>query len=1590
MSCFFEFLSPKHHKKFVTFFHQAPSSVALTALMMLATFAAPAADRTWTGGGVDNNWSTGANWGGPAPAANDNLIFSGAVRLNNTNDFVGLSVNWIRFANGGFTLNGNPLTLGNSASALTNSAGTNIIALNLAVATANSQSWNIAAGSELRLAGALTNNSSGSPLGFVNGGGTLRITSTNFQSTRMLTTFNGTVIDDGANILISNDGWRFSPTNAAQSAVGILTNNGFISISGASSLRMGQLQSSLAAGAATVTIYSGTVLLLPTGNNGAPSYGGCITLGENPNVTATINQNGGLVWLNPLVSLPGDLNAGNLIYGANATGNGTYNLNGGVLMLRSITNRNLGGTAVFNFNGGTLKPIASSAIFFPNQITANVQSGGALIDTTNFNIAIAQNLFGVGALTKLGSGTLTLSGTNSYAGATVVSNGTLLVNGINSGINVVAGTLGGTGTIAGSVSVLPNGVFSPGSGVGAITVQSNLTLAGTVFLEVDKSQIVSNDFAQVSGSLINLGAIVSITNLGPALVAGDSFKFFSKPMLNGAGVTFSPASPGGGFAWTNRLALDGSVGVVVAPILPTPADLIGLTISAGTLSPAFNSNILSYAASAAYTNSSIALMPTAGTPSATIRVICNGVTNVTMSGVASVVALKPGANVIDVQVTAPDNSITKDYVVNFTRTPPNVVLILADDQGFSDWSCYGSAISTPTLDRLASAGLRFRQFYNCARCSPTRCAILTGLYTAQVAVDPSQALPNLRNDNNVTIAELLGANGYRTYMAGKWHLGNGALLPESRGFDQVFRYVSGTDHSEDTWNTNAYTFVSSNGELTNRAYGVGQFYQPDAIGDYSLDFISNNLVTHTNDKPLFLYMAFGSAHFPIQAPVAWVNTNVPIYSAGWDAVRNNRYANILARGVLDGQNALSPNEGTAPWSGIGAEVIPDWNTLAADRQADLAQRMAVYAAMIQKMDANIGRVVERLRASGQLDNTLIFALSDNGGNFEGSVFGQTGGVPDPTPLTGASLTNMGLSGQPIIYLGGGWAHVNNTPFRLFKHFDHEGGIRTPMIVHWPQGLTRTNQWENEPGHIIDIMATIVDVTGASYPTQFNSHVVLPLEGQSLKSLFTATNEIPRTLGFEHEGNRAWLSGGWKFVTKNFTSLSGSPLANTLELYDLTKDPTELTNVASAQPVVLGQLVTNWNAWATRIGLPSTRLVNPGQFFTPVIPATNANDLFVDTFNRPDATNIDASAAGMWGSRVPPIGVDAAYYEGFEGSGSPANLAVVGNTLYKNSGGMIECGLMHNFVGADLASAGGFSVSLTIQEINSDGSDNAHRYAGWGVGLSQTEAAAGGDISSATGTLFRGKVGNANLGVSEFFVELDYNGNIKVWTNGVLLDTVPVGANYGTLTASYATSGFTTSDTVTVNVFFNGKLVDINTADTNSVSRTFKWDRDNSNYLGLSTRAANYVQMDNLAIRKLPLANGLATDYAMEYGMSGTNAAPNADPDGDGVSNFAEWAFGGDPAAADPFIASLTGAKLTASQDFQFTFQRLASAANYGVRYRYFTSEDLSAWSEVTPVLVNASSNEDYPGYEVVTLQLPSAAIVGKSKLFLRVLAEPAN
>jgi len=915
----------------------------------------------------------------------------------------------------------------------------------------------------------------------------------------------------------------------------------------------------------------------------------------------------------------------------------------------------------------------------------------------------------------------------------------------------------------------------------------------------------------------------------------------------------------------------------------------------------------------------------------------------------------------------------------------NIVLAVADDMGWSDLGCYGGEIRTPAIDRLAANGLRFRSFYNAARCSPTRCALLTGLYTQQVAVDPANALPNLRTDNNVTLAELLQAHGYRTYMAGKWHLGTvTGRNPWERGFQHFWGFAAGAQ--ADQWLPSQYSLVSENNEITNRVYGAGEFYQPDAIGDYALDFLNHHFGKN-DGAPFFLYLAFGSAHFPIQAPGTLADAYVPVYAPGWDAVREARYQRMFAQGIIGPHFPLSPRGGTAPHQSEPVEEIPAWNTLPADRQADLARRMALYAGMIEAMDRNLGRVIQRLEQAGELHQTLVLFLSDNGGNHEGGRFGRTGTTVNAPPLTGSDLENMGQNGQPWIYLGGGWANVNNTPFRLFKHFIHDGGVRTPLIVHWPEGLSRTNVWVEQPGHVIDVMATVVDLTGATYPTQFNGHPVLPLEGQSLRPWFNGAPILDRQIAFEHESNRGLVSGPWKLVTKNFELYDGSSPAHELELYHLGADPVELTNLAALYPARVSQMVAQWNAWAARVGVPSGRWLPSVPL--NLSPAPQPGDLFLDTFARNDATDIDAATGGMSGSRVPPLGPNATYYEGFEGSGSATSIQIVNGALQMAVGnGMSENGLRHNFIGQDIVDAGGFSVELTVLDISTDVSDATNRFVGFAVGLSEAEAATGWDINNALGpgaVAFRGRPGG-NTGVADFLVELDLNGYVKVWRNGTILETALVGTNRGTLTAAFALNGFRTNSTVTVTVFFNGRVVDLNKADSASVSRTFQWDRNDSNHIGLTARASNFAQMDNFAVRKLPLSPTLAMGYALRAGLSGPATAPEADPDEDGLSNLGEWAFGGDPAAPDAAAAELQIKEVTAANGFQFEHRRRKDFIAAGVSYQVLTSDNLADWTPASPVVNGTRPVPDLPEYEIVQLQLFGPDLAGKDRLFVRVKA----
>jgi arylsulfatase A-like enzyme len=916
-------------------------------------------------------------------------------------------------------------------------------------------------------------------------------------------------------------------------------------------------------------------------------------------------------------------------------------------------------------------------------------------------------------------------------------------------------------------------------------------------------------------------------------------------------------------------------------------------------------------------------------------------------------------------------------------TRPNVIVILADDLGWGDLGCYGSEIPTPNLDTLAANGVRFRQFYNSARCSPTRCSVLTGIYPQQAAVNPAAALPNLRNDNNVTFAEMLGAEGYHTYMAGKWHLGNGALLPEFRGFQHVWRVTNGQESFGNQWNQGDYTLVSQDSEIPLRDYaGTGQtFYQTDAIGDYATDFI-----THSLDKgdgaPFAMYLAFGAPHFPVQAPSALTDTFMATYAQGWDVLRQERYNRQLANGVIDSRYPPLGLGGTGPHQAEPVIPIPAWDTLDAARRADLTRRMALYAAMVKKIDDNVGKIVAKLQQSGQLDNTLILFLSDNGGNHERGVFGTM----DGGPLTGTALSNMGQAGaNDNIHYGGGWAHLSNTPLKLFKHFTHEGGIRAPLIVHWPDGFSATGSWVETPAHLIDVMGTIVDATGADHPATFAGHPVLPLEGISLLPAIEGQAVAERPLFVEHESNRMIRKGKWKLVTEAFTAFDNEFTAHQKLLYDMNTDPGETTDLAGANPAKVVELVDEWNAWCTRVGLPSSRLMVP----PPVnrTPAATAADLFLDTFNRANAADIDASNTGMSGSRVPPLGSGTTWFEGWEGSGTSDSIQIADSILQMATGvGMSENGLNHNFTGQDILDAGGFSVSLRLLALNTDPTDTANRFAGFGVGLNATQAAGGNDINTASPPPIRGNTGNP--GTADCFLELDLDGNVKLWTDGVMRVAVPVGKTQGTLTASYACSSFAAGSVVTVSAFFDGERLDLD-PETAGMTRSFTWDETNANFIALSARASDDVKMDNFAVRKLPLSSSLGLEYLLDAGLEGEESSLLADPDGDGLDNFSEWAFGTDPARSDSEVAAtaLVLAQPSAGT-FRFAHRRLAGFAAAGLDYRYQVSSDLTDWKDVIPVEESAAPLPATPGYEAATLALPSGELSGQARLFMKINVAP--
>jgi arylsulfatase len=524
---------------------------------------------------------------------------------------------------------------------------------------------------------------------------------------------------------------------------------------------------------------------------------------------------------------------------------------------------------------------------------------------------------------------------------------------------------------------------------------------------------------------------------------------------------------------------------------------------------------------------------------------------------------------------------------------PNMIIIMSDDMGYSDLGCYGGEIHTPQLDQLAAGGLRFTQFYNTARCCPTRASLLTGLYPHQAGIGhmmEDRGLDGYRGDLNrrcVTIAEALGPAGYSSYAVGKWHVTKAARpegpkdnWPLHRGFERFYGTITGAGNFYDPGTlVRDHTMISP---FNDPEYQPQQYYYTDAISDHAVRFIAEHHQAKA-DQPFFLYVAYTAAHWPMHALPEDIAKYTGRYDAGYQAIRESRLERMKELGLVGSETQLTPTAG-------------DWEQV--QRKPWEARCMEVYAAMIDRMDQGIGRIVAQLKASGRFDNTLIMFLQDNGGCAE--TIGRQGNGPpaqrpaQPTldPLSRDFIETNGRPartrdgfpvrqgpgvmpgpGDTYIAYGQGWANVSNTPLREYKHWVHEGGISTPLVAHWPSGIQWRGELERQPGHLIDLMATCVDLSGAQYPREYQGQAIQPLEGRSLAPAFAGRAIERDAIYWEHEGNRAIRVGDWKLVAKG--------PAGAWELYDLKSDRTELNNLAGQRPDRVRQMTAKWETWAKR-------------------------------------------------------------------------------------------------------------------------------------------------------------------------------------------------------------------------------------------------------------------------------------------------------------------------------------------------------------------------------------------------------------------------
>ena len=507
---------------------------------------------------------------------------------------------------------------------------------------------------------------------------------------------------------------------------------------------------------------------------------------------------------------------------------------------------------------------------------------------------------------------------------------------------------------------------------------------------------------------------------------------------------------------------------------------------------------------------------------------------------------------------------------------PNIIVVMVDDMGYSDLGCYGGEIDTPNIDKLAGNGLRFSQFYNGGRCCPTRASLLTGLYPHKTGLGFMTARdygkPGYRaelNRNCVTLAEALKLGGYGTYMVGKWHVckdfnpkGPKYNWPLQRGFDRFYGTLIAAGSQ---WNP--MTLTEGNSPVQPK----GDFFYTEAISAKAVEYIES----HDPDQPFLLYVAHTAPHWPLHARAEVISKYRGRFARGWDVLRRRRLERLVEMGILSPNLVLSER----------GEGIPPWQDAAYKRWEQ--SRMEAYAAMVDHVDQGVGDMVQALKRRGLLENTLILFLSDNGGDSLEHPNGRIGSTGKPwaymryvplytrdgRPVIAGDYPGLKL-GPDQTYGGYGtkWANLSNAPFRYYKKYAHEGGVATPLIVHWPAGIQGRGELRHQPAHVIDIMATALEVAGISYPDQHGNKPLMPLDGQSLLPAFARDEEIHETLFFEHHGNRAVRRGKWKIV-----AIQEGPWA----LYDMERDRTETTDLAHGHPEVVRELVIAYNEWAKR-------------------------------------------------------------------------------------------------------------------------------------------------------------------------------------------------------------------------------------------------------------------------------------------------------------------------------------------------------------------------------------------------------------------------